>query len=196
MSRQPSDHAPFDLGFDADDEFTSAGSDPWRSSAPALTPAIEGAEDPFAAFPPARPRDERASPQDDPFAAPAAARQAQAQAARAAAPLPPSVMAQAAASAAAPVQQRPVADPTPPMPEPTGHDSLSGVDAALGEVAVPRITIHAFCVRPETAALIETAAADRRMARASTIVRTGGLDAAVDLYQNQSTPSLVLVESQ
>ncbi|WP_421736836.1 AAA family ATPase [Caulobacter sp.] len=198
MPRQPSDQDPFDLGFDADDEFTSVGSDPWRSSAPALTPAIEGAEDPFAAFPPARPRDERPSALDDPFAAPAAARQAQAQAARAAAPLPPSIMAQAAASAAAPVQQRPVADPTPPMPEPAthaGHDSLSGADAALGEVAVPRITIHAFCVRPETAALVETAAADRRMARASTTVRTGGLDAAVELYQNQSTPSLVLVES-
>ncbi|PTT79853.1 pilus assembly protein CpaE, partial [Pseudomonas sp. HMWF010] len=74
-------------------------------------------------------------------------------------------------------------------------DVLAGGDAALGETSVPRITIHAFCVRPETSAMIEAAAADRRMARASTVVRTGGLDAAVDLYQNQSTPSLVLVES-
>lgn len=199
MARPPSDHDPFDLGFEAADEFTSAGADPWRSSAPALTPAMGGLDDPFADFPPARPRDERPSAAQDPFAAPAAARQAQVQAA---------APARAPAPAAAPqpkVQPAPVAETAPaaapvaaPAPEPFApilHDGLTGSDAALGEMAVPRITIHAFCVRPETAQMIEQAAADRRMARASTIVRDGGLDAAVELYQNQSTPSLVLVES-
>lgn len=65
----------------------------------------------------------------------------------------------------------------------------------MGEASIPRISIHAFCVRPESAALIEQAAGDRRMARASVIVRDGGLEAAVENYQNQPTPSLVLVET-
>ncbi len=192
MPRPPSDHDPFDMGFEATDEFTSAGSDPWRSPAPALTPAMGGLDDPFADFPPARPRDERPTPAQDPFAAPAAARQAQAQA---------QAQPRVAVPAPAPrseIQSAPAAELAPPMVEASAqisHDGLSGSDAALGEMAVPRITIHAFCVRPETSALVELAAADRRMARASTIVRVGGLDAAVELYQNQSTPSLVLVES-
>jgi pilus assembly protein CpaE len=204
MARQPTDHDPFDLGFDAADEFTSAGADPWRSSAPALTPTMGGLDDPFADFPPARPRDERAAPIQDPFAAPAAARQAAREAAAAPPPPPPQqrapapepAYAPAPAPAPAPVQrQAPPPEPAPVYQEPVAHDPISSGDAALGEMAVPRITIHAFCVRPETSAMVETAAADRRMARASTIVRVGGLDAAVELYQNQSTPSLVLVES-
>jgi pilus assembly protein CpaE len=194
MARQPTDHDPFDLGFDAADEFTSAGSDPWRSSAPALTPAMGGLDDPFADFPPARPRDERPTPAQDPFAAPAAARQAAREAV--AAPAAQQVRAPAQAPAPAPVQrQAPPPEPAPVHPEPVAHEPISSGDAALGEMAVPRITIHAFCVRPETSAMVEQASADRRMARASTIVRVGGLDAAVELYQNQSTPSLVLVES-
>jgi pilus assembly protein CpaE len=201
MARQPTDD-PFDLGFEAADEFTSAGADPWRSSAPALTPAMGGLEDPFADFPPARPRDERPTPAQDPFAAPAAARQAAREAA-AAPPIPQQAAQQvrAPAPASAPVAPAPVQrQAPPPEPAPVQHDeaiheAIASGDAALGEMAVPRITIHAFCVRSETSAMVELAAADRRMARASTIVRVGGLDAAVELYQNQSTPSLVLVES-
>src|SRR6202008_1130440 len=72
---------------------------------------------------------------------------------------------------------------------------LPGADATTGEASVPRIAIHAFGVRAETLAIIEAAAADRRMARASVTARSGGLEAAVDFYQNQPTPSLVLVET-
>ena len=64
------------------------------------------------------------------------------------------------------------------------------------ESAVPRIAIHIFCDRPETAAIAEKAAGDRRMSRATTLVRPGGLAGAVEHYQNQPTPSLVVVESQ
>ncbi|PHY18352.1 CpaE family protein [Caulobacter sp. BP25] len=67
-------------------------------------------------------------------------------------------------------------------------------DSGLGGAVVPRVTIHAFCARTETAALLEHAAKDRRMARATTVVRMGGLAAAVDAYQDHPTPSLVLVE--
>ncbi|HWT52757.1 MAG TPA: pilus assembly protein CpaE, partial [Caulobacter sp.] len=54
---RPTDNDPFDLGFDAADEFTTGASDPWRSSASSLNPAAGGFDDPFADFPPARPRD-------------------------------------------------------------------------------------------------------------------------------------------
>lgn len=65
-----------------------------------------------------------------------------------------------------------------------------------GPVAlVPRVNIQAFCESPETAESIQVAFADRRMARAHGTVVTGGIPAAVRLYQTQSTPNLLLVES-
>ncbi len=79
--------------------------------------------------------------------------------------------------------------------DPVG-DLLAGAEAALGEASVPRITIHIFCERDEVAQTAEKACEDRRMSRATTMVRPGGLAAAVDYYQNQPTPSLVIVESQ
>lgn len=190
---RPTDNDPFDLGFDAADEFTTGASDPWRSSAPSLTPA-GGFDDPFADFPPARPRDDAPPPRAPQGAAPATRPT----------PRPPQ-----AAQAPAPQQQRarapqPVAatpdyddrdlDFAPPEPAaPVYHEPIA--DSGMGDAAIPRISLHAFCARPETAKLIEHAAADRRMARASTIVREGGLEAAVEYYQNQPTPSLVMVET-
>ncbi len=72
---------------------------------------------------------------------------------------------------------------------------LASAEAALGEVTVPRISIHVFCQRPETTAIAEQVGADRRLARATTVVRSGGLAEALALYQNQPTPSLVIAES-
>lgn len=74
-------------------------------------------------------------------------------------------------------------------------EMLASAEAALGEHTVPRITIHAFCTRPEMAELVQRASADRRMERAKTVVRDGGLATAVEYYQNESTPSLLIVES-
>lgn len=73
-------------------------------------------------------------------------------------------------------------------------DLIAGAQAALGEVNVPRIGIHIFGERPDTIATAEQAAADRRLSRASTVVRMGGLDTALDVYQSESTPALVIVE--
>ncbi|MBV9995580.1 MAG: CpaE family protein [Caulobacteraceae bacterium] len=75
-------------------------------------------------------------------------------------------------------------------------EMIASAEAALGEHTVPRITIHAFCARAETGEMVEKAAGDRRMERAKTVVHQGGLAAAVDFYQNQPTPSLLLLESQ
>ena len=74
-------------------------------------------------------------------------------------------------------------------------DMLASAEAALGEHTVPRITIHVFWTRPEMGELIHKASADRRMERAKTVVMEGGLGGAVAFYQNQPTPSLVIVES-
>jgi pilus assembly protein CpaE len=74
-------------------------------------------------------------------------------------------------------------------------DALGGSHSASGDHSVPRISIHIFCERPDTAVTAEKASQDRRMARASTSVRPGGLAAAVETYQNQPTPSLIVVES-
>ncbi|MGH6992827.1 MAG: hypothetical protein ACREEH_05760, partial [Caulobacteraceae bacterium] len=67
---------------------------------------------------------------------------------------------------------------------------------ALGGASAPRITVHAFCLDDDTAELMRGVARDRRMERATTTVRSGGLTAAVELYQNQPTPSLILVEAR
>ena len=92
--------------------------------------------------------------------------------------------------AASPVHHPSVQSPAYATPE------LSPLtEGSAGEASVPRIAIHVFCARPETAAMVETAASDRRMARAATSVRPGGVQAAIDHYQNQPTPSLVVVES-
>ncbi|NBB16565.1 pilus assembly protein CpaE [Caulobacter sp. SLTY] len=171
MQPRPADD-PFDLGFDAEDEFATPSqapaADPWADLgspmgsvspqaadpfaadpfAPAPLKADPYGADPFADFPPARPNDEFESPR------------------------------MVAAPAYNPV-----------------HDLHAGVEAALGEAQVPRITIHVFCARTDTAEVIERSSADRRLSRASTVVRAGGLAAAVEQYQNQPTPSLVVVES-
>ncbi len=68
--------------------------------------------------------------------------------------------------------------------------------AALGADVrpVPRISVQAFCETPDVAACIESAAGDRRMARAHVKVHTGGLSAATEYYQAAATPNLIMVE--
>jgi pilus assembly protein CpaE len=61
---------------------------------------------------------------------------------------------------------------------------------------VPRISIQAFCERPETVAAIETAAADRRMVKAHLKVQTGGIAAAGEAYRNAPTPNVIVIESE
>jgi len=155
-----------EAGFSADDEFSVDAADPWRT--PALASKTR-ADDPFAdvgADPYAVP-DERL----DPFAAE-----------------PPRAYAQAA-----PIN--PVGDLLAGAEAALGGGAALG-EGALGEASVPRIAIHIFCERQDTAAVADNARRDRRMSRAQTTVQAGGLAAAVDYYRNQPTPSLVIVESQ
>jgi pilus assembly protein CpaE len=145
---------PFDLEFDADDEFAAPTDQAWSPAAPA------------------------AEPEDDPFGAtPDVAADAL---------TPPPVM-DAGSTAYTPTDAA-VGSPV--------HDLIAGAEAAFGEATLPRITIHIFCDAAESAETADKAAADRRMERAAVVVRMGGLAAAVETYQNQPTPSLVMVESR
>jgi pilus assembly protein CpaE len=146
---------PFDLEFEADDEFAAPADQAWRPAAPADEPE----DDPFGATP------------DEPPPALSA---------------PPLV--DVGSDAFAPADAGAGGSPV--------HDLIAGAEAALGETALPRITIHIFCAASDTAETADKAAADRRMERAAVVVKMGGLAAAVETYQNQPTPSLVMVESR
>jgi pilus assembly protein CpaE len=167
---------PFETGFEAEDEFTSpAVADPWRSPAAAaglgFDPSALGGEDP-SAF---------AEPAYDPFASPASA-------------APPRAGAfddfytyDAPKAVALDAPPRPSANPV--------ADLQADIEASLSHAGVPRIAIHVFCEKPETAAVAEIGMRDRRLSRAAVTNYSGGLVEAISLYQNQPTPSLVIVES-
>src|SRR5215831_4943013 len=59
----------------------------------------------------------------------------------------------------------------------------------------PRISVQAFCETVETAAAIQAAGEDRRMAKAHLRIQMGGLIAAVQAYQNAPTPNIIILES-
>jgi pilus assembly protein CpaE len=61
---------------------------------------------------------------------------------------------------------------------------------------VPHITLHAFCDTPEIVDAMERAVSDRRMSRAHCTVHPGGIAAAIDLYRDGVSPSLVVIESR
>lgn len=68
-------------------------------------------------------------------------------------------------------------------------------DGADDHRPVPRISIHAFCETPDTTALLEKAAVDRRLSKTHLTVHMGGLAKAVDHFQSASTPNLIIVET-
>ncbi len=80
-----------------------------------------------------------------------------------------------------------------PMAVPSAGDEAK--EPELGEQPVPRIAIHAFCEKPETANLIQQSASDRRLAKAHVTVKMGGVQSAVDYFAANPTPELIIVES-
>ncbi|PHS24421.1 MAG: pilus assembly protein CpaE [Robiginitomaculum sp.] len=84
----------------------------------------------------------------------------------------------------------------PPLDDPVGYDEpvFSTPADSVGQ-PIPHISIRAFCERPDTVALIESAAQDRRMARANVEASLGGLSEAIEYFQDENTPNLILIES-
>ncbi|MEI9885287.1 MAG: pilus assembly protein CpaE [Rhizomicrobium sp.] len=68
--------------------------------------------------------------------------------------------------------------------------------AAPHERPVPRISIAAFVEFPDTGAALQRAGSDRRLAKAHLNVQLGGINAAVDHFNGQVTPNLLVVETR
>jgi len=60
----------------------------------------------------------------------------------------------------------------------------------------PRISVQAFCETVETAAIVQAAGEDRRMAKAHVKIQMGGATAAAEAYRNSPTPNVILIESE
>jgi pilus assembly protein CpaE len=59
----------------------------------------------------------------------------------------------------------------------------------------PRVSIQAFCETVETAAAVQAAGEDRRLAKAHVKIQMGGAAAAVEAYRSSPTPNVILIES-
>ncbi len=60
----------------------------------------------------------------------------------------------------------------------------------------PRISVQAFCETVETAAAIQAAGEDRRLAKVHLRIQMGGLTAAIEAYQSAPTPNVIILESE
>jgi pilus assembly protein CpaE len=60
---------------------------------------------------------------------------------------------------------------------------------------IPRISIQAFCEDAATAAVVQAATADRRLAKSHVSVHMGGATAAVAHYHESPTPNLIVIET-
>jgi pilus assembly protein CpaE len=60
----------------------------------------------------------------------------------------------------------------------------------------PRVSVQAFCETVDTAAAVQAAGEDRRMAKAHLRIQMGGLTAAVEAYQSAPTPNVIILESE
>ncbi len=58
----------------------------------------------------------------------------------------------------------------------------------------PRISIQAFCESVETAAAVQAAGEDRRMAKAHLKIQMGGMAAASEAYRSAPTPNVIILE--
>jgi pilus assembly protein CpaE len=61
--------------------------------------------------------------------------------------------------------------------------------------AAPRISVQAFCETEEAASAVRSAGDDRRLSKAHLTVKMGGMEAAIETYNNAPTPNVILLES-
>jgi pilus assembly protein CpaE len=60
----------------------------------------------------------------------------------------------------------------------------------------PRVSVQAFCESVETAAAVQAAGEDRRLAKAHLKIQMGGITAAAEAYSNSPTPNVIIIESE
>src|SRR5262249_21716554 len=72
----------------------------------------------------------------------------------------------------------------------------SATDSGDAHIApAPRVSVQAFCETVETAAAVQAAGEDRRLAKAHVKIQMGGIAAASEAYRNSPTPNVILIES-
>jgi pilus assembly protein CpaE len=74
-----------------------------------------------------------------------------------------------------------------PDNEPEANDYIS---------PAPRVSVQAFCATTETAAAVQAAGEDRRLAKTHLTVKMGGIVAAIDTYHTQPTPNVIILETE
>jgi pilus assembly protein CpaE len=85
--------------------------------------------------------------------------------------------------------------PAPQMAVSPRYAPLEDVSRDEGEKPLPSISVHAFCDRQETAHCINETTRDWRMKRTNVKIYMGGLQAAIEFYHKENTPSLIIIES-
>jgi len=60
----------------------------------------------------------------------------------------------------------------------------------------PRVSVQAFCETVETAAAIQSAGEDRRLAKAHLKIQMGGMTAAIEAYRTAPTPNVIILETE
>ncbi|MGA7995417.1 MAG: AAA family ATPase [Bradyrhizobium sp.] len=74
-----------------------------------------------------------------------------------------------------------------PDTEPPANDYIS---------PAPRVSVQAFCTTTETAAAVQAAGEDRRLAKTHLTVKMGGIVTAIDTYHTQPTPNVIILETE
>jgi pilus assembly protein CpaE len=73
----------------------------------------------------------------------------------------------------------------------------AGEPGAAEHIApAPRVSIQAFCETVETAAAVQAAGEDRRLAKAHLKIQMGGITAAVEAYSSSPTPNVIVIETE
>ena len=68
--------------------------------------------------------------------------------------------------------------------------------AAEAHIApAPRISVQAFCETVESAAAVQAAGEDRRLAKAHVKIQMGGIGAAIEAFRSSPTPNVILIET-
>jgi pilus assembly protein CpaE len=80
------------------------------------------------------------------------------------------------------------------MDEESSSADILGADDHIAPA--PRVSVQAFCETVETAAAIQAAGEDRRLAKAHLRIQMGGLTAAVEAYQSSPTPNVIILETE
>jgi pilus assembly protein CpaE len=60
----------------------------------------------------------------------------------------------------------------------------------------PRVSVQAFCETVETAAAVQSAGEDRRLAKAHLKIQMGGMMAAIEAYRTSPTPNVIILETE